>query len=26
MRIIFDEHLGPWNYVAIPEKPIAKVA
>jgi hypothetical protein len=26
MRIIFDEQLGPWNYVAVPKKPIEKVA
>jgi len=26
MRIIFDEHLGQWNYVAVPEKVNLKVA
>jgi hypothetical protein len=26
MRIVFDKHLGKWNYVAIPEKTIPEVA
>jgi hypothetical protein len=26
MRIVFDKHLGQWNYVAIPESTISEVA
>ena len=26
MRIVFDKHLGQWNYVAIPEATISEVA
>jgi hypothetical protein len=26
MRILFDDHLGPWNYVAVPEKEATTVA
>jgi len=26
MRIVFDKHLGQWNYVAIPKKKILEVA
>jgi hypothetical protein len=26
MRIVFDKHLGQWNYVAIPELTISEVA
>ena len=26
MRIVFDKHLGQWNYVAIPEATISGVA
>jgi hypothetical protein len=26
MRIVFDKHLGQWNYVAIPKSTIAEVA
>jgi hypothetical protein len=26
MRIVFDKHLGQWNYVAIPKTTILEVA
>jgi hypothetical protein len=26
LRIVFDKHLGQWNYLAIPEAGISEVA